>query len=146
MRAYDLGEAASRHAGLFGDGRVEDLGRVAARLAGRSGGGAEFADASRDHGLHVRDFARRLLREAGEDSGGEREAVLRDDGLCLGAGGGVGGCGAGSDHVERIAKDVGKHDLEDARRRTGGGEASALDAGEPLADRVDLHDVRAAGE
>ena len=64
----------------------------------------------------------------------------------LRAGGGVGGGGTGGDHVERVAEDVRENHLEDARRGAGGGEASALDAGEPLADRVDLHDVGATGK
>ena len=70
MRAHDLGEAASRHAGFVGDGRIEDLGRETARGAGRCRGGAELADASRDYGFHVRDGAGRFLGEAGEDAGG----------------------------------------------------------------------------
>ena len=80
----------------------------------------------------------RLLREA--------QAVLLRDGERLGAGARVRAGRAGGDHVERIAQDVGEDDGEHLRRGAELREAAALDGGEPLADGVDLDDVRAAGE
>ena len=54
--------------------------------------------------------------------------------------------GAGGDHIRGISDDVGEEDGIHMGRGAELGEPPALDAGEPLADGVDLGDVRAAGQ
>ena len=60
--------------------------------------------------------------------------------------GGVRAGRAGGDHIQRVAQDIGKdHGLDEAGPADLG-EAAALDLGKALADGVDFHDVRAAGQ
>ena len=78
--------------------------------------------------------------------GGQLQIILLCDGHSLLAGAAVRIGRAGGDHVQRIAQNVGKHDGEYVRRGADLRKAAALDSGEPLADGVDLNDVRAAGQ
>ncbi len=74
------------------------------------------------------------------------QTVLFRNGDGLLAGAGIGDCGAGGDHIQGVAQNVGKHDGEYLCRSTALGKPAALDGGEPLADGVDLHDTGTAGQ
>ena len=97
-------------------------------------------------GLDVRERLRRLLRQKLQRAVGEPQAVFSHhlQRLCAGRRIGIGR--AGGDHIQRIAQNVGQHDGKDLRGQAALGEPAALDRGEALAQRVHLHDVRAAGE
>ena len=96
--------------------------------------------------LHVGEhFGRRfaqtvhgLLREA--------EIIFPDDFQSLLLRRGVGIGGAGGDHVQRVADDVGQNDRKNVRGAAMLCEAPALDGRKTLADGVHLHNVRAAGQ
>ena len=84
--------------------------------------------------------------QAGQGLFAQAQAVLLRHSQRVGAGGGVGAGGAGGDHVQRVADDVGQNDRIDRCRGAGLGKAAALDAGQALAHRVHLDDVGAAGQ
>ncbi len=142
----DGGQEAARVARGAAQARRQDDGCVAERPGRLLGGGAELADAAGDVGLDVRERLRRLLRQKLQRTVGEPQAVFSHhlQRLCAGRRIGIGR--AGGDHIQRIAQNVGQHDGEDLRGQAALGEPAALDRGEALAQRVHLHDVRAAGE
>lgn len=109
-------------------------------------GSAELADASGDDGLHVvkRCGQSRLHQLRGLI--GELELVFLNDGQRVRGCGAVRISGAGSDHIQRIADDVGEYDGKDARRLAQFAEFAALDSGKALAEGVDFLNIRTAGE
>ena len=74
------------------------------------------------------------------------QIVLFRDGNRLLAGAGIRGGGARGDHIHRIAQNIGKNDGIDLCRSTVQGKTSAFNSRQPLADGIDLHNIRTAGQ
>ena len=88
----------------------------------------------------------RLLRKARLRRVRQAQLIFFRNGQRLLTGAAVGIGGAGGDHIQRVADDVGQND-----GINGGGlaverKAAALDGGQTLADGVHLDDIRAAGK
>ena len=73
-------------------------------------------------------------------------AIGRDEAQRVGAAAGVRDRRAGGDQRRIVARNVGDDQRDDLRRIGGGGEPSALDRRDMLADRVHRRDRRAGGE
>ena len=97
-------------------------------------------------GLHIGKGLRRLLRQKGLGVLGKLQAILFHDGHCLRAGGTVRVSGAGGDHIQRVAQNIGQNDGKHLRRQAALGKPAALHSRKTLAQRVHFHDVRTAGQ
>ena len=84
--------------------------------------------------------------QCGANGRGHIDAIARQNGQRIGAGGRVRHGGAAGDHRRVVARHVADRERDHARRRAGRRQAPALDAREVLAHAVHLANVRAAVE
>ena len=92
---------------------------------------------------------RRLVCRIGEslrDGRRHLEPIARHDGTRIGERGWIGHGGAGADHRRVIPGHVGNADGDQRRRRRALGKPAAFDAGEMLANGVDLDDRGTGGK
>ena len=146
MRFQDRREEAARLLCLTAELVGEKHRRIAelhARLCRR---GAKLAHAAVDLRTHVVEHFRRFDVQKRARRVGHFEIVLLCDALRVLRRGGVRTGGTGRDHVQRIAENVRKDDRLYPCRPADLGEPAAFDLRKPLADRVDLGDVGAAGK
>ena len=114
--------------------------------AGVRSGAAQLPHAAGDFCGHVGQRFGRFLPQQGRGGGGERQPVFFRNGSGLRAGRAVRAGRAAGDHIERVAENVAEHYAVHRGGRTGQREPPALDGRQPLADRVDLDNIRAAGQ
>ena len=119
---------------------------VTEMAAGCRGSGTEFANAAGDLGGHIVQHFGRFLRQTGLRLRTELEAVFTCDLRSLRGSGSIRVSGPAGDHIERVADDIAEYDAVNPGGRAQLGKAPALDRRQPLADRVDLPDIRSAGK
>ena len=114
--------------------------------AGVRSGTAQLPHAAGDFCGHVGQRFGRFLPQQGRSSRGERQPVFFRNSSSLCAGRAVRAGRAAGDHIERVAENVAEHHAVHRGGRTGQREPPALDGRQPLADRVDLNNIRTAGQ
>ena len=114
--------------------------------AGARSGAAQLPHTAGDFCGHVGQRFGRFLPQQGRGGGGERQPVFFRNGSGLRAGRAVRAGRAAGDHIERVTENVAEHHAVHRGGRTGQREPPALDGRQPLADRVDLDNIRAAGQ
>ena len=107
---------------------------------------AEGADVAGDLRLHVMELLGRFRLQRGQDVRRDDQMIALDELLDVPARGTIRIARPGSDGIQRIAEHIAEHDGQHMRGRAALGKAAALDGGKMLANGVDLHDVRAAGQ
>mgnify|MGYP002549570009 CR=1 FL=1 len=129
-----------------------DREKLQERLAKLSGGvavikvGAATETEMKEKKLRIEDALGGLHRKRRQNMIGNAQVMAGDDGLHVLAGAAVRAGRAGGNAVKRIAQHVAEHDGQHPRGRAALCKAPALHRGEMLAERVDLHDIRPAGE
>ena len=146
MAPGDGRQKMPRLPGLAGETVGEHHRLIAQLPAYRRRGAAQLPHAAGDQSGHVAQRLGGLLVQMAPGRRGEGEGVFLRNGPGIGAGAAVGIGRSGGDHVQGIADHVREHHGEHLCRGAVGGKASALHGGEPLADGVDLGDIRPAGQ
>ena len=146
MVAGDSRQEGAGLARLAGETRGEKHRLVAQLPAGGRRSAAQLAHAAGDEGRDVGQFLGGFLSQQAARGIGQAQAVAVRNFQCLRAGGSVRIRRTGGDHVQRVADDVAEDHGVDMRGHAPQRKAPALDGGETLTQRVDLHDVGAAGQ
>ena len=105
---------------------------------------AQLPDTAGDLGAHIVQFLWRLLSQQKPGLRRQTQTVFLRCGLRLGTGREIRIGGSAGNHIQRIAQDIAEDDTEYPGRGTEPGKPPAFDLAQPLADRIDLHNVRPA--
>ena len=119
---------------------------IAQLLRKRSCRLAKLSDTADDLGGYIAEFLGRFLMQQRYRLFRELQVVLFCDGQRIGTGRAVWCHRAGSDHIQRIAQNIGKHNSLHMGRGAPLGKTPTFDGGQPLADGIHLHNLRPTGQ
>ena len=144
--AHHVGQEHTGFPGFAAQAVGQNQRLIAKGAGGGSGGGAQLAHAAGNLGFYVVQRFGRFLLQQGQHLIRHGQVVFLHDLLGLRTGRTIRVSGAGGNHIQRIAKNIRKHDGNHMGRGTQLGKTAALYAGKALAEGVDLYNIRPADQ